>query len=474
MKLGIRLLLGVFLIVGLAAYFVLSTFSKEVKPGVRQGMEVALVDTANLLAELAAEDLARNTLQEGRLAEAFARYRARDVKASIWGMVKEQTDLRLYVTDGQGIVRYDSEGEAVGRDYSRWNDVMMTLRGQYGVRASRLDSGDARSSSMYVAAPVKWEGRLIGVLTVIAPTASVQPFARRSEHHIRNAGAVLVGTSLLIGLLLTWWLTRDVAKLRTYARSVGTDGRTPLPALGAPELRELGAALEAMRARLDGREYVERYVQNLTHEMKSPLSAIRGAAELLREPLPDEDRERFTVNILEQEQRMRDLVDRMLSIADLQNRQALKNPGPLDFRALVVKVLATREPQAAQRGVTCVLEGEAGGPVTGEAFLLEQAVGNLLDNALSFAPTGTAVQVALRPEGRALHVSVRDRGPGLPDFAREKVFTPFFSLPRPDGKSKGTGLGLCIVREIVLLHGGQVTLDNHPEGGAVARLHLPL
>ena len=81
MKLGIRLLLGVFLIVGLAAYFVLSTFSKEVKPGVRQGMEVALVDTANLLAELAAEDMAQNNLQEGLLAAAFARYRGRDIPA---------------------------------------------------------------------------------------------------------------------------------------------------------------------------------------------------------------------------------------------------------------------------------------------------------------------------------------------------------------------------------------------------------
>ena len=308
MKLGVRLLLGVFLIVGLAAYFVLSTFSKEVKPGVRQGMEMALVDMANLLAELAAEDLDQGRIQDGRLAEAFARYRVRDANASIWGRVKHQADLRLYVTDDHGIVRYDSEGEAVGSDYSHWNDVTQTLRGQYGARATRLDPADAKSSAMYVAAPVRRNGRLIGVLTVIAPTASVQPFAARSEHRIRVAGALLVAASLLVGLALTWWLTRDVAKLRSYARAVGTDGRTPLPALGAPELRELGAALEAMRARLDGREYVEHYVHTLTHEMKSPLAAIRGAAELLREPLPEPDRDLFIANILEQGRRMRDLV----------------------------------------------------------------------------------------------------------------------------------------------------------------------
>jgi two-component system sensor histidine kinase CreC len=385
--------------------------------------------------------------------------------------VKHQADLRLYVTDDHGIVRYDSEGEAVGSDYSHWNDVTQTLRGQYGARATRLDPADAKSSAMYVAAPVRRNGRLIGVLTVIAPTASVQPFAARSEHRIRVAGALLVAASLLVGLALTWWLTRDVAKLRSYARAVGTDGRTPLPALGAPELRELGAALEAMRARLDGREYVEHYVHTLTHEMKSPLAAIRGAAELLREPLPEPDRDLFIANILEQGRRMRDLVDRMLALASLQHRQALKDPGPVDLSDLAARVLASREPQAARRGVSLVLEAESGRPVSGEAFLLEQAVGNLVDNALSFAPAGSAVLVTVQPEAGIL--SVQDRGPGLPDFARDKVFTPFFSLARPDGESRGTGLGLCFVREVALLHGGSAYLDNHPDGGAVARIQLP-
>lgn len=471
MRLGFRLLLGVFLIVGLAAYFVLSIFSGEVKPGVRQGMEVALVDTANLLAELAAEDLAQGRIAEGRLAEAVRRYRRREVRASIWGLVKDQPELRLYVTDPQGIVRYDSEGRAVGQDYSRWNDVMKTLRGGYGARATRLDPEDPSTSAMHVAAPVRWQGQIIGVLTVVAPTASVLPFAQRSERRIWMAGAVLLGASLAIGFALTWWLTRDVARLGAYAQAVGADGRTPLPRLGAPELKALGQALEAMRTRLDGRDYVERYVQTLTHEMKSPLSAIRGAAELLKEPLPDEARDRFTANILEQEQRMRCLVDRMLGLAELQHRQQLQETGPVDLRDLAARALARRESAVGTKALVLRLEGEA--EVDGEAFLLEQALGNLLDNAISFAPEGSAVTVSLAGQSGRVQVAVRDQGPGLPDFAHDKLFTPFFSLPRPDGATKGTGLGLCFVREIAHLHGGTATLENHPEGGAVARLTLP-
>jgi two-component system sensor histidine kinase CreC len=379
----------------------------------------------------------------------------------------------MYVTDEKGVVRYDSEGLATGQDYSRWNDVMLTLRGQYGVRATRLDPNDPRTSAMYVAAPVRHEGRILGVLTVVAPTASVQPYAERSERRIRNGGAILLGVALLVGLALTWWLTKDVARLRAYARSVGVDGRTPLPSLGAPELRELGSALEAMRARIDGRDYVERYVQTLTHEMKSPLSAIRGAAELLREPLPESDRDRFLTNILEQEQRMRDLVDRMLALADLQHRQGLKNPESVDLASLATKVAASREPQATQRAVSLVVEGAAGAMVRGEAFLLEQALGNLVDNAISFAPRYSEVHISVRSEGNGLHMDVSDLGPGLPDFAVDKVFTPFFSLPRPDGEAKGTGLGLCFVREVALLHGGHASLANRPGGGATSRIELP-
>lgn len=471
MRLGLRLLLGVFLIVGVAAYFVLSIFSDEVKPGVRQGMEVALVDTANLMAELAAEDLVQGRIAEGRLAQAMAQYRRRDFQAPIWGLVKDQPELRLYVTDARGTVQYDSEGRAVGQDYSRWNDVLKTLQGGYGARATRLDPKDPSTSAMHVAAPVRWQGQVIGVLTVVAPTASVLPFARRSERRIWMAGAVLLGASLAIGFALTWWLTRDVARLGAYARAVGADGRTRLPRLGAPELKELGQALEAMRARLDGRDYVERYVHTLTHEMKSPLSAIRGAAELLREPLPEEARERFTANILEQAQRMRSLVDRMLGLAELQHRQQLRETGPVNLRNLAARALAQREPQAASKGVALRLEGEV--QVNGESFLLEQALGNLLDNAISFAPEGSAVSVSLGAGDGWAHAEVRDQGPGLPDFAHDRLFTPFFSLPRPDGSTKGTGLGLCFVREIAQLHGGTVALENHPDGGAVARLILP-
>ena len=110
----------------------------------------------------------------------------------------------------------------------------------------------------------------------------------------------------------------------------------------------------------------------------------------------------------------------------------------------------------------------------GEAFLLRQALTNLLDNAIDFSPAGGTVSVCAAHAGQWLELRIRDHGPGIPDYAQERVFERFYSLPRPAGGKKGTGLGLPFVREIAELHGGSVSLANHPDGGAEALLRLPL
>lgn len=473
MRISVRLLLGYFLIVGLAAWFVLNVFISEVKPGVRQTMEDTLVDTAYLLAELAAADMREHRIADGAFAAVFERYRARNPHAYIWGIHKESVDLRTYVTDDRGVVIYDSAGEAVGRDYSRWNDVYLTLRGQYGVRSTLSDPDDESSSVMHVAAPIMDGQRVVGVITVSKSTRSVQAFIDRSRARIERAGWWLMGGALGIGLLFTWWLMRSVDRLRRYARDVGAGRKTQLPRMGSIEFNELGEALAEMREKLDGREYVENYVHHLTHEMKSPLSALVGAAELLDEDMPQAERVRFTTNIREQSARLQDMVDRLLTLARLERRQSLDEVAHVDLRELVEQVIADHEPALRQRGLRCVNRIGAGAAVEGEAFLLRQALSNLLSNAIDFSPEGGEIELDAEVANERLTLCVRDCGPGIPDYALQRVFERFYSLVHPATQRKGTGLGLPFVREIALLHGGEATLTNREGGGAEARLTLP-
>lgn len=111
--------------------------------------------------------------------------------------------------------------------------------------------------------------------------------------------------------------------------------------------------------------------------------------------------------------------------------------------------------------------------VHGDAFLLQQAVLNLLDNAIEFAPEGSTIEVLLKASDGNAEITIRDHGSGAPDYALPQLFDRFYSLPRPATGRKSTGLGLALVREVARLHGGEVGFNNHPEGGGVGWIRVP-
>ena len=474
MRLGLRLFLGVFLIVGVAAFFVMRVFVDEVKPGVRQAQEATLADTATVLAELAAADLRGGHVRDGALARALAAAGTRRLGARIWTFHKDRFDYRVYVTDARGIVVYDSRGEAVGQDYSRWNDVYLTLRGKYGARSSPEVPGDTRNTVMHVSAPVMLDGRIAGVLTVAKANRTIEPFIEASQRQILEQGGWLLALSALIGLAMTAWLVRGIGRLNRYAQAVSAGERVAPPPPRRDEIGDLGRALETMRRKLDGKEYVERYVQALTHEMKSPLAAIRGAAELLQEPMPEDERQRFARNVEAQGLRLTEMIDKLLALAAVEQQGWLQRRERVDIAALLAQVAEDTAPVLQARALELVVSPPPGAvAVAGDPFLLRQALGNLVDNAAAFAPAGSRIELGAALDAGQVRIDVADRGPGVPDFARERVFERFYSLARPDSGQRSSGLGLPFVREVATLHGGEAWLEPREDGGTVARLRLP-
>lgn len=470
MRLGLRLLFGFFLIAGLAAFFILRVVLAEVKPSVREVLEDVLVDSANLLAELAAPELrampAGGTLQDTRFAGAVKDYLARPVDAQIWGLHKRTLDLRVYVTDAQGRLVFDSGGQAVpGADYSRWRDVLLTLRGEYGARSTRELPADDGSTVMVVAAPVRAApgGPTIGVLSVAKPLATVQQFIDRAERKIIVASAWLIAASLLIGLAITGWTVHSVRQLRRYAQQAAAGQPPPVPALPG-ELGELASAMGTMRDKLDRRAEVEHSMRALTHELKSPLAAIGGAAELLHDALPEADRERFALQIGEQVQRLREMVDRLLELSRLESLQAPPQRKPLSLRTLVDEQLAQLAAPITQRRLHVQWMANDEGALTGDAETLAMAVSNLLANAIDFAPDGSALELAITREGSHVVFTLRDHGPGVPGYAAARLGERFFSTPRPRDGRKGSGLGLAIVRQVAQLHGGWLAFEDAGPG----------
>jgi len=259
-----------------------------------------------------------------------------------------------------------------------------------------------------------------------------------------------------------------------YADAVTQDRPLPLPNPGSSELRKLAHALENMRVRLEGKNYIEQYVHALTHELKSPLAAIRGAAEILREAPPPDVITRFSDNILQQNLRMQQLIEKLLQQAKLENKLEIQRT-PIEVASLFEMLMENHAPQAATRGIRLQADdGSARGlVVAGDRELLAQALSSLIDNAIDFTPPGGTVEVRAAQQNEECLLTVTDTGSGIPDFALTRVFERFYSLPRSHGM-KSSGLGLAFVQEVTRLHLGNVTLRNRPEGGVEACIHLPV
>ncbi|MBF8721024.1 MULTISPECIES: two-component system sensor histidine kinase CreC [Pseudomonas] len=472
MRLGIRIFLVYFLFVGLSGYFLLNTVREQIRPVVRQSSEETLVDTANLLAEILRDDVKAGTLNQGRLPQVLASYGERRPGAQIWGLAKNQVSHRIYVTDAKGTVLLDSSGQGLGKDYSRWNDVYLTLRGQYGARSTRSDPDDESTSVMHVAAPILDEGRIIGVVTVAKPNSSLQPYIDRAERRLLNLGLGLIGLGLLVGAALSWWLARSLRRLTRYAQAVSEGQRAALPHYKGGELGQLATAVERMRTQLEGKAYVERYVHTLTHELKSPLAAIRGASELLQGDMPAEQRARFAGNIERESGRLQQMIERLLNLARVEQMQALEDEQQVALAALVDELLLAHTARIEAAGLQVRQRVPAGLRLLCDPFLMRQALANLLDNALDFTPQGGALLFELAHEGERVALSVFNQGEAIPDYAIGRVSERFYSLPRPGSGRKSTGLGLNFVAEVMQLHGGALEVDN-VEGGVRVRLWLP-
>jgi two-component system sensor histidine kinase CreC len=472
MPLGIRIFLVYALFIGLTGYFVLNTVMQEIRPGVRQSTEETLVDTANLMAEILRDDFKAGSLNQNRWPELLKAYGERQPAAKIWGLPKNQVNHRIYVTDARGIVVLDSSGTAVGQDYSRWNDVYLTLRGEYGARSTRNDPDDPGSSVMHVGAPIRDNGQIIGVVSVAKPNSSLQPYVDRTERRLLAYGAGLIGLGLLFGALLSWWLSRALRRLTAYAQGVSEGRRVEVPHYRGGELEQLATAVEQMRTQLEGKAYVERYVHTLTHELKSPLAAIRGAAELLQGDMPLAQRQRFVGNIDSESARMQQLIERLLNLAQVEQRQGLEESVEVSLGALLDQLLSAQAARIETRRLQVEQTIAADLTLCGEPFLLRQALGNLLENALDFTPVQGVLRLSAQRVGEQVEFKLFNQADAIPDYALPRLSERFYSLPRPDSGRKSTGLGLNFVEEVVKLHGGTLSIGN-VDGGVEVRLRLP-
>jgi two-component system phosphate regulon sensor histidine kinase PhoR len=285
-------------------------------------------------------------------------------------------------------------------------------------------------------------------------------------------------------------LTRQPELAAAVETALAGGSAPPRQVLGA-ERRSVALAANALRSASGGaivtaRDTTEQsrvsamrrdFLANVSHELKTPLSAIRGFAETLRDGALDEPdtARRFTERILDQCRRLQALLDDLLTLSRLESVEAPFERRPVDLAACAARAAEAVARAADERGVTLAVEPADGRvEVAGDPESLERLLVNLVDNAVKYNRDGGRVTVRLARAGGEALIEVEDTGIGIPEELQPRVFERFFRVDKGRAREEGgTGLGLAIVKHVVQRHGGTVELESAPGCGSTFRVRLP-
>lgn len=378
----------------------------------------------------------------------------------------DETGARVLVTDAQGIGILDSDAPSnEPRDYSTRPEIAAALAGD---RASGTRRSDTLGQDLvYVAVPVASGGVVHGAVRVTLSRSAVDERVTRAWQLLAAIAIIVLSTTALVGLVIAGSVTRPTRELRRVTDALASgdlDARAPTGE-GPPEIRELASRFNSMADELRTLiEAQQAFVADASHQLRSPLTALRLELENLVDHPDPEGLERA----IEETARLGRIVDALLVLARGQVGGEVRS---LRIPDMLVARQQTWQPLADERGI--VIEVEADDLVVlANRDRLEQVIDNLLDNALEASPTGSSVILAAeRIDGHGL-VRVVDQGPGMTDEQRERAFDRFWRAPDATPGS-GSGLGLSIARRLVEVDGGTLTLESSARGGITAVVTLP-
>lgn len=457
-----RFFISLSLIVLTLAYWAYDSTASSLDTRYREVVEEILVDQVQLLASFIEKENYLNELES--FERSIASAKAKSFYAIIYELKKQKMNLRIYLTDADGIVLYHSEDPSqVSKDYSDWRDVYLTLKGRYGARSTRDDELNDQSNVLWVAAPIKNQHDIIGVVSIGKSVSDWNTLMNSAVWSAQKGTLQFIIIGLLISLLLSFWIFNPLRKLKYLIEG---ESLTNLKIKG-DEIDQVSNVYKSLKTDLEAKHYIENYVQLLTHELKSPLSAILGSVEILQSNPEHKIRDDFTKSIFSETKRIQTIVEMILKVSRLELEEDTETEEVYVVQLMdeLVEILAqplfetkVQLEHHRQKIFGVKLQVNRG--------LVIQALTNILMNSIQYSPDQGIIVIdyEIQP-GNKLLVQIKDQGPGIPEYALDKIFQKFYSLKKPRSGKKGTGLGLSLVQEVMRLHSGEFSLRNHPRGG---------
>jgi signal transduction histidine kinase len=456
MKLGIKLLALLLAVAVLPVLFLTRYGTSYFHQFTKSMQEAQMEQAARLVGEL--HLTVSDPEQRQLVMDTYAKYSGR----------------RYRFYDATGEVNLDA-GEVGDVDFGENNDVKQAFEtGEYSARWWLMP--DRSRLYFFTSIPVMdVDGHVLGVAQVIEHTGRItKALMRLHEHQVQGVWWIALA-AVGVAVVFSWLLTQRLRKLRLAAIEFASTGKIDGFAMnGRDEIADLASGFREMADELQRRQAYNRdFVLTTLHELKTPLTAMHGAADILqtRESLAPEDRKRFAGNIRYQSDRLLELVEELHTLTSLDVDLPSETKQSIDPGTWLTQVLERIQP-ALTHPVVLESQGEAVN-LQMNAKRMEQVLVNILQNADRYHQGAEPIRIHSLLTSDQWRVEVRDDGPGIAPENLSRIFDRYFStVPRDHVRSYGRGLGLAVVKRIIDHHGGTVFAHNPEEGGATVGFQL--
>jgi signal transduction histidine kinase len=389
--------------------------------------------------------------------------------------VAEDTGLsRILVTDASSRVLYDTRetGSAVGH-YTFYTEIVQALVGNDAFTCS-YENGAFRSRA---SSPVLYQGRIIGAVYAYEYDTEEAALLKGFQSNVQRLSVIIAVLVIAFSMVLSRALTRKIGELLDAIRRVREGAYSHRTVIhGHDEIAQIGDEFNSLTDRLQKTEESRRrFVSDASHELKTPLAAIRLLTDsiLQTDNIDPATAREFVADIGSEANRLSRITEDLLRLTRLDS-DVLEPPAEVDVLPVLQQVLRMMELIAEEKAVTVTYEAAEGCTVLATRDEIHQVIYNLLDNAVKYTGPGGRVELRLEREDGWVILSVADNGVGIPEGDIPRIFERFYRVDKARSREAGgTGLGLSIVSDTVKKRGGTISAANRPEGGAVFTVRWP-
>ncbi len=400
---------------------------------------------------------------------------------------------RVLLLDENGKVQADSYGEMHGARLEYPEVANVLVRGQsvdYGVH--ELDSGETLDTSRllfarransvwvgYCAAGVVSASNLIGVLLLVSPVQEMMQNLYQLQDQMLLIFVAVAAVALLCALVFSRVITNPIAGLmRGIQRMAKGDFSARVRGRATGEMKQLALAFNSMSEKLETLDQSRnQFVSNASHELKTPLATMKIMIEsLIYQPDMDKAlRTEFLTDIDAEIDRLSKIVSDLLTLVQMDVHNVKLSRENLSIATLVKENAHRLQTIADQKQQKIQLSLSDPCDIYADQSKLNQVIYNLMENAVKYTQPGGLIRVTLTRQGRDARLVVADNGPGIPKENLPHIFDRFYRVDKARSREKGgTGLGLSIVHQLVLLHGGAISVESEEGKGATFTVELPL